>query len=336
MLELNIVAAVRDIAEGLRCPYERDRCQIFFSLTDYRNALFTSKDPRKIVSFFNSFESREQLIEWMEERPKGVPWIREVEGDRDIIIVVPTADFDGKYAQACREEVFKGQHIIFVESGGKKDFYFNFAHYVNAGIKKAMDYDPKWIIYSGDDVYKVDDVSVLKKELDNTDSRRYDIIFLKPHPNYSVPMYIGKKRLTYDILRVFVGRENGKLYRKFKLNYFYAAKNKLTPLFFSKVRGTDFINMQAFGIISSNYITSRLEPLFDETYINEHEDIDISLQVFLEGRHYKIVDYKIGSYVGSTLGLGKDRGLRQVAGRAYFNWKFENNYRKSIETSSKH
>ena len=321
---------------GLRCPYQKDGYEVFFSLEDYRNNLFNSGIVPEIAEFFESISSREELIEWMRERPKGIPWIREVEGDKDIIIVVPTADFDGKYARACRDEVFKGLHIIFVESGGKKDFYFNFAHYVNAGINKAMEYNPKWVIYSGDDVYKVDDVSMLKKELDNTDNRKYDIIFLKPHANYSVPMYIGKKRLTYDILRVFVGRENGKLYRKFKLKYFYAAKNKLTPFFFSKVRGTDFINMQAFGIFSFNYITSRSEPLFDETYINEHEDIDISLQVFLEGRHYKIVDYNIGSYVGSTLGLGKDRGLRQVAGRAYFNWKFENNYRKSIETSSKH
>ena len=330
MLELNIVAAVRDIAEGLRCPYERDRCQIFFSLTDYRNALFTSKDPRKIVSFFNSFESREQLIEWMEERPKGVPWIREVEGDKDIIIVIPTADFNGKYARNCRDEVFRGQHMVFVESGGKGDFYFNFAHYVNTGIKKAMDYDPKWIIYSGDDVYTIDDISVLKRELDSIDNREYDVVFLKPHLNYSVPLYIGEKRFTYDLLRTFVERTNGRLYRKYEVKYFYAAKNKLTPLFFKKIRGTDFICTQALGIFSSHYLASRPEPLFDETYINEHEDLDMSLQLFLEGVHYKIINYNIGGYVGGTLGLGKDRGLRQVAGRTYFNWKFENIYSKLI------
>ena len=330
MLELKIVAVVRDIAEGLRCPYERNRCQIFFSLTDYRNALFTSKDTRKIVSFFNSFESREQLIEWMEERPKGVPRIREVEGDKDIIIVIPTADFNGKYARNCRDEVFKGQHIIFVESGGKKDFYFNFAHYVNAGIKKAMDYDPKWIIYSGDDVYTIDDISVLKRELDSIDNREYDVVFLKPHLNYSVPLYIGEKRFTYDLLRTFAGRTNGRLYKKYEVKYFYAAKNKLTPLFFKKIRGTDFICTQALGIFSSYYLASRSESLFDETYINEHEDLDMSLQLFLEGVHYKIINYNIGGYVGGTLGLGMDRGLRQVAGRAYFNWKFENLYSKLI------
>jgi hypothetical protein len=316
--------------KGLRCQYEKNECKIFFSLTDYKNTLFTSRDTRKIVEFFDSFDSRLELIEWMRERPKGIPWIREVEGDRDIIIVVPTADFDGEYARNCREEVFKGQHIVFVESGEKKDFYFNFAHYVNAGIKKAMDYGPKWVIYSGDDVYTIDDISVLKRELDSIDNREYDVVFLKPHLNYSVPLYIGEKRFTYDLLRTFAGRTNGRLYKKYEVKYFYAAKNKLTPLFFKKIRGTDFICTQALGIFSSHYLASRSESLFDETYINEHEDLDMSLQLFLEGVHYKIIDYNIGGYVGGTLGLGVDRGLRQVAGRAYFNWKFENLYSKLI------
>jgi len=53
-------------------------------------------------------------------------------------------------------------HIIFIESGGFKDCYFNFAHYVNLGLKKAIEYNPKWIIWSGNDIYKIDDVKVLK------------------------------------------------------------------------------------------------------------------------------------------------------------------------------
>lgn len=142
MLELKIVAVVRDIAEGLRCPYERNRCQIFFSLTDYRNALFTSKDTRKIVSFFNSFESREQLIEWMAERPKGVANIYEVEGDKDIIVAIPTTDLNGKHAKECRTNVFKSLHILFVESGEVPDPYFNYVQKCNVGIRKAMEYGP--------------------------------------------------------------------------------------------------------------------------------------------------------------------------------------------------
>ncbi len=314
-----------NLESTLSCHRTNNLNGIEFNLIDYRNNYFMSDDPKKMLQFYESFQNRDELIEWMMERPKGNYEIREFDGIKDIIVVIPTVDFDGKYARSCREEIFKGLHIVFVVSG-KNNFYFNYAHNCNVGIKKAMEYNPKWIVVSNDDMYKIDEFSVLKQELINTDNKKYDIIFLKPHVNYSVPMYIGRKRLTYNILRFFVGRENGKLYRKYKLKYFYAAKNKLTPIFFSKVKGTDFINMQAFGIFSSNYVNSRPEALFDETYINEHEDLDISLQVFLEGRKYRIVDYNIGSYVGRTLGLGKDRGLRQVAGRVYFNWKFENIY----------
>ncbi|MEM3860085.1 MAG: hypothetical protein QW478_11905 [Candidatus Micrarchaeaceae archaeon] len=82
----------------------------------------------------------------MKERPKGRAEIIEVEGDKEIIVVIPTADFNGKYAKECRENIFKGLHIIFVESGFPKDPYFNYAHNCNVGIKKAMEYNPKWIV----------------------------------------------------------------------------------------------------------------------------------------------------------------------------------------------
>ena len=83
---------------------------------DYRNNYFTSNDPDKIIEFYNSFGNRDQLIQWMRERPKGIANIHEVDGDRDVIVVIPTADFNGRYAKECRENIFKGLHIIFVEN----------------------------------------------------------------------------------------------------------------------------------------------------------------------------------------------------------------------------
>ena len=41
---------------------------IFFSLVDYRNNYFTSDDPNKIIEFYNGFENRDQLIQWMKDR----------------------------------------------------------------------------------------------------------------------------------------------------------------------------------------------------------------------------------------------------------------------------
>jgi len=37
----------------------------------------------------------------MKERPKGASHIHEVEGSKEIIVVIPTADFIGKHAREC-------------------------------------------------------------------------------------------------------------------------------------------------------------------------------------------------------------------------------------------
>ena len=79
----------------LYCPFEKSNSDLLFSLVDYRNNYFTSDDPNKIIEFYNGFENRDQLIQWMRERPKGSATIHEVEGDKDIIVVIPTADFSG-------------------------------------------------------------------------------------------------------------------------------------------------------------------------------------------------------------------------------------------------
>ena len=138
-----------------RCVLERYDDDLFFSLVCYRNNLFTSNDPEKIIEFYNGFENRDQPVQWMKERPKGNSYIHEVEGEKDIIVVIPTLDFNGKYAVNCRENIFKGLHIIFVESGEKDDFYFNYAHNCNMGIKKAMEYNPKWVVVSNDDIHRI-------------------------------------------------------------------------------------------------------------------------------------------------------------------------------------
>ena len=50
----------------------------------------------------------------MKKKPKGVLIVDEVEGDKEIIVIIPTADFDVKYAIECRDNIFKGLYIAFV------------------------------------------------------------------------------------------------------------------------------------------------------------------------------------------------------------------------------
>ena len=134
------------------CQSDLKQNTLSFTLIDYRNNYFMSNDPKKIIEFYNGFDNPEDLIQWMKERPKGVATIHEVEGDKDIIVVIPTSDFNGKFATECKEKIFKGLHMIFVQSAKAPDLYFNYAHNCNVGIRKAMEYGPKWVIVSNDDM----------------------------------------------------------------------------------------------------------------------------------------------------------------------------------------
>ncbi|MEM4068174.1 MAG: hypothetical protein QXV17_15085 [Candidatus Micrarchaeaceae archaeon] len=71
----------------LCCPLEKFD-KLFFSLVDYHNTFFMSNDPEKIIEFYNHFKTRDELIKWMKEGPKGVNYIFEVEGNKDIIVVI--------------------------------------------------------------------------------------------------------------------------------------------------------------------------------------------------------------------------------------------------------
>lgn len=306
----------------LFCPIERTNEEMYFSLVDYRNNYFTRSNPDKIIEFYNGFDNREQLIQWMKERPKGVANVHEVEGDRDIIVVIPTADFNGKYAKGCRDNIFKGLHIVFVESGGRGDFYFNFAHNCNVGIRKAMEYNPKWVVVSNDDMVKMDDVKVLKTQLDDLNNQKYDVVFPTPSDYHTYPLYISKIRLSYKIYQYLKKRQERILYDKFNIDFtqsFYTVKSKLV---FRKICSTEITITSAFAILSSKYIRNLGNYIFDETYINDHEDLDLSFRFTLNKNKNSKINYNIKALQGSTIGMNICRDLRSVAGRVYFNFKY--------------
>jgi len=318
----------------LICALQRNSPNLFFSLVDYRNNLFTSNDPKKIMEFYNGFENRDELIEWMRERPKGASYIHEVEGDKDIVVVIPTADFNGKYAKECRENIFKGFHIIFVESGGRDDFYFNYAHNCNLGIKKAMEYNPKWIVLSNDDMYKIDDVDVLARQLKTIDEKNYNAVFTKPSKYHSVPFRIIKNNFFYNLFQLmknnYAGRTRVELYKKFEIRFIFM-KSKYTLIFSFPRKGYYFTQAGDFLILSYEFVKQADGNIFDETYINVTEDVDLSFRISLKNEKVAIIDYKIGDYIGSTFGpTFGGRWFKEAAGTSYFNFKWEKELQKLV------
>ena len=63
--------------------------------------------------------------------------------------------------------------------------------------------------------------------------------------------------------------------------------------------------------------------VFDDIYINEMEDTDLSLRIKNIKSNTSIVDFKINEYIGSSLGRGGTRTLRVVPSWTYFSCKME-------------
>ena len=304
------------------------RTELNFNLADYRNSFFTSNDPNKIIDFYYGFEDRDELIQWMKERPKGVANIYEIEGDRDIVVVIPTADFSGDYAKECRENIFKGLHMVFVESGGKEDFYFNYAHNCNMGIKKAMEYNPKWIVISNDDMIYHSSSLFLLSELNDIDNTKIDCVFAKPTSYHSYLTFIARIRPQYLVrLMVSKNKDYGKLLKKFSVKYNASPKRQrifdelYQILYFKRLHG--LYQIGSFGIISGFYLQSIKDNLFDETFINYYEDLDVSLRFFRSPQRIAFINYLIEDIIGGTIGKGYLRMLRSFASLVYLNNKLK-------------
>ncbi len=230
---------------------------------DALNQLFNSNDPKEVFQFYSHFPSRESLIDWMQRRPVSEPIIREVAGESDLVIVIPTADYNGVMAKRCREEVFSGQQLVFLESKESPDPFFNFGRFVNLGFARALDYQPHWIAYSGDDVSKVDDIATLKQALSKLNRSEIKTVFCQPSGAYhSVRSKVVRYNLLYFTAMHALGRERrrmAKLLRKFKLTYAPGSPQGLrkTPRFlYSTIH--EYIDSTAFGIYSAEFVRAAL------------------------------------------------------------------------------
>ncbi|MEM3455855.1 MAG: hypothetical protein QXT72_04810 [Candidatus Micrarchaeia archaeon] len=45
--------------------------------------------------------------------------------------------------------------------------------------KKALDYNPKWILVPNDDMYKINDVSVVIEQLESLNNQAIEFVFTK-------------------------------------------------------------------------------------------------------------------------------------------------------------
>ena len=290
---------------------------------DELNRLFTSKNVDDVIKFYDHFDTPEQLIEWMKNRPSAPMKIYEVEGNKDIVIVIPTANHEGELAKNCANNIFKGQQIIFIESNGP---FFNYARSCNYGLKYALKYNPKWIILSNDDVLDLGGANYFFQKLSQ---QNYDII--TPKQNYRghfYPSFVAKQTIFLKLFYILTGRKYIlNLFSKFNVTYRTPALKKgclnllKYNLLYKKV--VRIPTNTAFTIFSSSFV-ARKDKVLDETCINAGEELSLWLDNL--DTKFGYLDLPILDKIGTTLGNSTTRSFRDFTGLIYFNYKFRRLY----------
>ena len=290
------------------------------------NELLMSHNPDDILEFYTNFRNQDELVQWMKRRPNGPAETYDVRGTGEIVVVIPTKSHKSSNSEKCANTIFKGLHIIFVESGDDSRL-FNYARNCNLGIKAALEFEPKWIVVSNDDMDMLDSPEILIKSLAKFDGKYTNIsaVYAGESSYHSYPIFLGYQnflRQLYFFLRNKESRTQIELERKFAVDIVVQNFGKLQQHLFKTY--TTVRNMGDFCIFSSDYIKQKGGKLFDEVYINEFEEVDLSYSLKISGSNILQIPYRIGDKIGTSLGRANVRRYRAIASRSYFNYKVKN------------
>ena len=320
---------------------------------DELESLFMSNNSEDILRFYDNFSSIEELLNWMKNRPPAPIKVIEIECENTfpgIVVIVPTANVESTMARYCRDVVFKGFRLVFVESSGQ---YFNGSRSAISGLKYIVRYNPKWIIISSDDVISADAPAVLAEELSRKDHTRFDTVFTRPMGFYhSFPGTFGREYHLGQLFRNLAQYHNIDGYRILKkfhahswlhiadFKTLYSHNNRgfaegtdgsthpvmrFVLKFYNYLlrQKFDLIEFRSLFIISGEFIRELDDILSDTTYINAGGDIDLSIHLAKRNRMDSI-NYAIKFRVGASLGASRARKLRDLAGDIYLDYKLKN------------
>ncbi len=295
---------------------------------------FKSDDFKEVVDFYSNFDTSNDIIKWLKMLPSAPVKFFERGKDSDIVIVVTTPDHNSINAYKT-ELLFKEFKIIFVESSGP---YFHLSKAVNLGIHEASKHNPKWIIYSNDDLYKIENTSLLKEQLLSLNHKNIDVVFRRNHKNMqrnsnvSYLQHIGLRNIFLSQLISNMVQKTTKEYlnllEKFNMPFImYDSTAKPFRRFYTRMlmksKPLEFPGFSRLFIFNKKY-ASKHDQIFDEIYRNGSDDLDLDLSLYLDKVKYDFVNFNIGEYGGITLGRGLSRVFRDIANAAYFSDKFKN------------
>jgi hypothetical protein len=281
--------------------------------------LFSSGVASDLLSVYERADL-ESLIRWMRNRPTAQIKIREVEGDSEVVVVIPTADSEGSFAKRAAS-LYKGLHVVLVESRGQ---FFNYARSVNAGLRRAVELSPRWVVVSNDDLLRADPTQVLLQEL-STSTRSLIMASPSSYHTYRVSLvepsmtFLKGMRIVGKLLSLAPAEVYGELVPRFKdkfhVRFMVAVDSMMGPMkrFAGKVADSLW-NAGSFMVLSRRVITQNT---LDETFINGYEDVLLSMR-FRDDK--EIIRYSLEEMKGGSLGFGRMRFLRNFVNEIYLNY----------------
>lgn len=304
--------------------------------------LYQGADRTDILKFYDSITDVDDLITFCRNRPKADVRITIDEGVKpsleEIVVVIPVAKLDEQKVELERK-IYGPLTIIFVQSSGP---FFNYAHSVNSGIKKALQLGAKWIIVANDDLYSIDPIEKMIKFVN--EEKQAQIIMANPgYINgvwyHSVKVFLSRRvdlnrglvakaasreRRDHDLSKV-LSKFDSKLtaladYPVSKRGLRYYFQRLYYRYMHSRSCVIAFYNFGDFCVFRSDIFGKYS---FDETFQSRWEDIDLSLQLRLDNIQTEISPFRIGSNMRSTLGNDSSVNLRFLASAVYFSNKAE-------------
>ncbi len=272
------------------------------------NVLYNSKSPNDVVSFYDTVGGTEDLLNFMVWRKKQSCDYKIYEinaGGGNNIVIIPTANF--RKVKDRLTKIYKGLHIIFIESKG---MYFNYARAINTAFKYMKStYNPKFCIVSNDDINSVDWNGGIEKNITKRmavyiphrikNGKRYNDVTALYHPS-----------IITDIYYILKDRHILETNRRFGIKILNMVESGM-PI---AVRISDFyIPVGDFFILDMELFKNR--NIFDDKFINGFED------VYFSYKHKVTATNRINLFVdskeGATLGMGHARDLRQIVNLRY-------------------
>jgi len=196
-----------------------------------------------------------------------------------------------------------------------------------------MEYNPKWVVLSNDDMVKIDEISSLIKELDGINSGKTMAVCRSRSKEANRARIGHPKRLRNFLFRMRDSYTRSLLTyeKKFDIRFFVEGLKFPWNYLFRNLLEVRAIS--DFAVLSSDLFRD-YSTLYDETFINGGEDIDLSIRLYIIKINYVLLHYRILSIGGGTIG-SKNRMLKDIINLAYLNSKLlEYFHTVSKETNS--